>query len=270
MGFETIKLDKGEHLATITLNRPEKRNAINRKMMEELSESLKDVSEDDGIRAVVLTGAGKAFCAGADFDIMPGGGDVEKLGGQSVETLRNSFIFRSAKKIILPLHEMEKPTIAMINGPCLGAGFDLALACDLRTASDKARFMCGFVKLGLFPGFGATWLYPRTMGLAKGFELLITGDIVEAGEAKEIGIINKLSTEEKLGADTLTLARKIADGPPIAIKLMKSQVYKDLRTDLSTALDDAAICESITLVSKDHIEGVTAFKEKRPPHFEGN
>ena len=99
MGFETIKLDKGEHLATITLNRPEKRNAINRKMMEELSESLKDVSEDDGIRAVVLTGAGKAFCAGADFDIMPGGGDVEKLGGQSVETLRNSFIFRSAKKI---------------------------------------------------------------------------------------------------------------------------------------------------------------------------
>lgn len=270
MDFETIRLDKREHLATIILYRPEKRNAVNRKMLQELSESLRDVSEDDDIRVLVLTGAGKAFCAGADFDIMPGGGDVEKLGGQSVETLRNSFIFRSAKKIILPLHKMEKPTIAMINGPCMGAGLDLALACDLRTASDKARFMCGFVKLGLFPGFGATWFYPRTMGLAKGFELLVTGDIVEAEEAKEIGIINKLSTEENLEEDTLSLARKIADGPPIAIKLMKSQVYKGLRTDLSTALDDAAICESITLASKDHVEGVAAFKEKRLPRFEGD
>ena len=165
---------------------------------------------------------------------------------------------------------MEKPTIAMINGVCLGAGFDLALACDLRIASEKARFMCGFVKIGLFPGFGAAWLYPRTMGLAKAFELLFTGDTLEAKEAKEIGLLNKLTTPEELESVTMTLAKKITDGPPIALRLMKSQVYKGLGTDLVTALDEAAICESITLASMDHKEGITAFREKRTPSFEGN
>ncbi|RLB25879.1 MAG: enoyl-CoA hydratase, partial [Deltaproteobacteria bacterium] len=188
MDFETIKVTKEKPLATLTLNRPDKRNALNRRMMQELVEALSDISEDDGIRVLILTGAGKAFCAGADVDIMPGGGDVKELGEQSVENLRRSFIFKSARKIILSLHQMEKPTIAMINGVCVGAGFDLALACDLRTASENAKFMCGFVKIGLFPGFGAAWLYPRAMGLGKALELLFTGDMLEAREAKEIGM----------------------------------------------------------------------------------
>jgi len=270
MDFETIKITKEKPLATLTLNRPDKRNALNRRMMQELVEALSDISEDDGIRVLILTGAGKAFCAGADVDIMPGGGDVKELGEQSVENLRRSFIFKSARKIMLSLHQMEKPTIAMINGVCVGAGFDLALACDLRTASEKAKFMCGFVKIGLFPGFGAAWLYPRAMGLGKALELLFTGDMLEAREAKEIGMVNKLATAEELENVTMSLARKIADGPPIAIRLMKSQVYKGLRTDLATALDEAAFCESITLASKDHLEGITAFREKRKPAFEGN
>ncbi|MBW1716964.1 MAG: enoyl-CoA hydratase, partial [Deltaproteobacteria bacterium] len=122
----------------------------------------------------------------------------------------------------------------------------------------------------LFPGFGAAWLYPRTMGLGKALELLFTGDVLEAKEAKEIGIVNKLSTTEELESATLTLAKKITDGPPIAIRLMKSQVYKGLGTDLATALDEAATCESITLASMDHKEGITAFREKRSPSFEGN
>ncbi|OPX33225.1 MAG: hypothetical protein B1H11_12960, partial [Desulfobacteraceae bacterium 4484_190.1] len=207
---------------------------------------------------------------GADVDIMPGGGDVKELGEQSIETLRRSFVFKSAKKIVLLLHQMEKPTIAMINGVCVGAGFDLALACDIRTASDNAKFMCGFVKIGLFPGFGAAWLYPRTMGVGKALELLFTGDVLEAKEAKEIGMVNKLSTAEELENVTMTLARKLADGPPIAIRLMKSQVYKGLGSDLATALDEAAFCESITLASKDHLEGITAFREKRLPSFKGD
>jgi len=269
MKFETIKLVKEGHLATLTLNRPDSRNALNRRMMEELAEVLPDIAGDDEIRALIITGAGKAFCAGADIDIMSGGGDVE-FGEQDVETLRRSFAFRAAKKIILGLHQMEKPTIAMINGVCVGAGLDLALACDLKIASDRAKFMCGFVKIGLFPGFGATWLYPRAMGLAKGLEMLFTGDILSAKEAGEIGMVNKLAPSEELESATLAMARKIAGGPPVAIRLMKSQVYKVLTTDLNTALDEAAVCESITLASKDHVEGITALREKREPSFKGN
>ena len=270
MKFEAIKLVKENHMATVTLNRPERRNALNRQMLKELVEAIEDISGDDEIRVMILTGAGTAFCAGADVDIMSGGDDEEEFGTQKVETLRRSFAFRAAKKIILGLHQMEKPTIAMINGVCVGAGLDLALACDLKIASDKAKFMCGFVKIGLFPGFGATWLYPRAMGLAKGLEMLFTGDMLTAKEAKETGMVNKLSFPEELESATLVMAGKIAGGPPIAIRLMKSQAYKGLATDLSTALDEAAVCESITLASTDHIEGITAFREKRPPSFKGN
>lgn len=270
MKFEAIKLVKENQMATLTLNRPDRRNALNRQMMKELAEAIGNVSEDDEIRVMILTGAGKAFCAGADIDIMSGGGEEEEFGEQDVETLRRSFAFRVAKKIILGLHQMEKPTIAMINGACVGAGLDLALACDLKIASDKAKFMCGFVKIGLFPGFGATWLYPRAMGLAKGLEMLFTGDTLTATEAREIGMVNKLSPPEELESTTLAMAKKIAAGPPIAIRLMKSQVYKALGTGLDTALDEAAFCESVTLASKDHIEGITALREKRAPSFKGN
>ena len=269
MEFETIKLVKKDNLATLTLNRPERSNAINRKMMEELVAAFDDVGQDDYMRALILTGAGKAFCAGADLDIMPGGGDTMDFAAMGVEVLRRSFLFKTAKKMILGLQQMEKPTIAMLNGATVGAGFDLALACDLRIASEKSRFMCGFVKLGIFPGFGAAWLYPRAMGIAKALEMLFTGDMLSAKEAKEIGMINKLSSPEELEADTLALAQKIVNGPPIAIRLMKAQVYKGLQTDLNTALDDAAVCESITLTSKDHLEGIASFREKRTPVFKG-
>ncbi|MBL0716306.1 MAG: enoyl-CoA hydratase/isomerase family protein, partial [Desulfosarcina sp.] len=267
--FETIVLAKEGHLATLTLNRPDKSNAINRKMMEELVEAIENVAKDDEVRALVLTGAGKHFCAGADFDIMPGGGDAAKLKELGVEALRRSFLFKAAKKIILGLQQMEKPTIAMINGACVGAGFDLALACDLKIASENAKFMCGFVKLGLFPGFGAAWLYPRAMGLSKALEMLFTGDMLTAVEANEIGMINTISSPEALNEVTVAIAQKIVNGPPVAIRLMKMQVYNGLLTDLNTALDEAAVCESITLASNDHREGVAAFREKRAPLFEG-
>ena len=267
MSYNTIIISKKDHLATVTLNRPDKMNALNMEMMKELIDAFSDISEDNEIRALLLTGAGKAFCAGADVDIMPGGGNVSELGELGPEALRRSFLFKAVKKLILGLQQMDKPTIAMVNGVCVGAGFDLALACDLRTASENAKFMCGFVKIGLFPGFGAAWLYPRAMGLTKALELLYTGDVLKAGEAKELGMLNRLTTSEELETVTLAMVKKIAGGPPIPIRLMKSQTYKGLGTDLETALDEAAMCETITLVSKDHLEGITAFREKRAPSF---
>jgi enoyl-CoA hydratase/carnithine racemase len=269
MKFETIILEKKDHLATLTLNRPNSRNAINRKMMEELVTAVEDVAEDDFIRALLITGAGKAFCAGADLDIMPGGKGAEDLAAMGVEALRRSFLFKAVRKIMLGIQTMQKPTVAMINGPCVGAGFDLALSCDLRTAGDDAVFMCGFVKLGLFPGFGAAWLYPKALGLAKAMEMLYTGDALSAAEAKEIGMLNHVASRESLEAVTMAMVTKIVNGPPIAMRLMKAQVYKGLTSDFAAMLDDAAVCESITLVSKDHVEGLTAFREKRSAAFKG-
>lgn len=268
MPFETILLSKEDHIASLILNRPEKKNAINRKMMTELIEAIEDIGRDDDVRVLVIKGADKAFCSGADIDIMTGGSNQE-IGGQSVEEIRRSFIFRAAKRLILGLHKMEKPTIAMVNGVCVGAGFDLALACDIRTGSEYSKFMCGFVKIGLFPGFGATWLYPKIMGVGKAQELLYTGDVAAGAEAEKIGIITHLYPDAELESSTMAMAKKIAAGPPIALRLMKGQVYKGLGTDLETALDDAAFCESVTLASKDYIEGVKAIREKRPPVFQG-
>ncbi len=270
MGFETIKLEKKDRLATLTFNRPDKSNALNRAMMGELAIAIEDVAEDDEIRALLLTGAGKAFCAGADLDIMPGGGSTSELGELGVEVLRRSFLFKTAKRIVYGIHRMEKPTIAMINGACVGAGFDIALACDIRTVSEKAKFMCGFVKLGIFPGFGAAWLYPRTMGMGKALEMLYTGDMLTAQEAGEIGMVNKIAPPEELEQVTMNMVQKILNGPPIALRLMKAQVYKGLGTDLGTALDEAALCESITLASNDFVEGIVSFREKRSVDFKGN
>ncbi len=269
MAFETILLEKSGHVAKLVLNRPEKRNALNRKMMEELVSAVEEVARDDDLRVLVLTGSGKAFCAGADIDLM---GDLQfsgSLKAASVEELRRSFIFRNAKRLILGLQTMEKPTLAMINGACVGAGFDLALACDLRTGCEYSRFMCGFVKIGLFPGFGATWLYPRAMGLGKALEMLFTGDEMGAAEAERIGVLNKVYPAASLEEETMKLAQKIAAGPPVAIRLMKSSVYRGLQTGLEAVLDDAAVYESITLLSQDHQEGVVAMLEKRTPGFKG-
>jgi enoyl-CoA hydratase/carnithine racemase len=270
MDFKTILLARNDHLATLTLNRPEKRNALNRTMMSELGQAIEAVAGDDDVRALLITGAGKSFCGGADLDIMPGGGSGVNFAELGVEKLRRSYLFRASRKIILGLQQMEKPTIAMINGACVGAGFDLALACDLRTAADGAQFMCGFVKLGLFPGFGATWFYPRAMGVAKALEMLFTGDLMTAGQAERIGMVNRVAPLEDLERITLEMAGKIVNGPPVAIRLMKSHVYKGLTQGLATALDEAAVCESITLASADHVEGISAFREKRPPRFDGS
>ncbi len=263
MSFETILLEKKEEIGILTLNRPDRLNALNEKMYAELVQAIQEADQDDEVRVLILTGAGKAFCAGADVGRM----SAEERKARGSEEIRRGF--RNIQAIILGLHRMEKPTIAMVNGAAVGGGFDLACACDLRTGSENARFMSAFVRIGLFPGFGGTWLYPRIIGIPKAAEMLFTGDFMEAKDAERFGLLNRLVPAADLEKETMSLARRIANGPPIAIRLSKMQLYKGLEMDLETALKMAAACETITLTSEDHQEGVAAFREKRPPKYRG-
>lgn len=271
MAYEHLLVKVDGRVATLTLNRPERMNALNPTLENELGEALEAVGRDDSIGVVVLTGAGRAFCSGADVQAMSGGKDTASgaagYGNASAEEIRRGF--SRAQRMILGIQRLEKPVIGMINGAAVGAGFDMSCACDMRVGSTNARFMAAYIRVGLFPGFGGTWLYARALGLPKAAELLFTGDFLEAEEAHRLGFLNKLVPPEKLEEATMEVARKIANGPPIAMRLAKLQLYKGLEMDLETAMQVAAAFETITLTSEDHKEGAAAFREKRPAKFKG-
>jgi len=268
MNYQTVLMEKKDNIALLTLNRPEKLNAISPEMTLEIVNVLDEIDEDPEVRVLVITGAGRGFCAGADVRGMAGGTQKGSGTAGGAEEIRQGLL-HSSLKIIPRIQKLQKPTIAMVNGAAVGAGCDLAFSCDLRTGTENTRFMNAFVRIGLFPGWGGTWLYPRVMGLGKALEYLYTGDFIEAEDAEKLGILNRLVSSDTLKEETMKLAQKIAAGPPIAIKLTKLQVYKGLNMDLETALQVAAASETITLTSEDHKKGVAAFKEKRRPEFEG-
>ncbi len=264
MDFETVILKKEGHIATITMNRPEMMNALNTQMLQEMVAAIDEIACNDDVRVVVLTGAGRVFCSGADISE---GGKASGLSGTPVEmhhNLRNSY-----QKVALRLQRLDKPTIAMVNGAAVGAGCDFAFACDMRVGSEKARFRNGFVRVGLIPGGGGTWLYTRLMGLGRGLEFLFTGDFLEAEEAEHIGVLNKIVPAEDLERETMELAQKIANNPPLAVQMSKMMAYKALDSDLEAALEQAAACQALALSSEDHREGVNAFIEKREAQFKG-
>ena len=268
--YEHILLEKDadNYIARLTLNRPEKRNALNDQTMDELGDALEDVESDDSVRVLIITGAGRSFCAGGDLEALPGGSEPGAWASQNVDDIRRSF--QRVQRFMLCLQRMEKPVIAMINGSAVGAGFDIACACDIRIGTPQARFMVAYVRIGLFPGFGGTWLYPRMLGsIGKAAEMLFTGDFLEAEEAYRLGFLNKLVPEEDLESATSETAKKIAAGPPIAIRLSKLMLYKGLEFDLDTAMRMAAAAETITLTSKDHLEGTSAIRESRKPVYRG-
>ena len=251
-------------VARITLNRPERLNALNDQMQAEIADAVARADADAGARVVIVTGSGRAFCAGGDLDQLGGsdnGGGSGWSSGNADEIRRS---FRLAQEMILGVQRCEKPVIAMVNGVAAGAGLDLACACDIRIGTPSSRFISSYVRIGLFPGFGGTWLYPRTLGsLGRAAEMLFTGDFLEADEAYRLGFLNRLVDEDGLEAATMTLAQRIAAGPPMAIRLSKMMLYQGLEFDLETAMKMAAAAETITLTSQDHIEGVAAFREKR-------
>ncbi len=260
--------DPATSIARLTLNRPDRLNAINDQMQVEIADAVAQADADPDVRVLIITGAGRAFCAGGDMNQLGGSANGNGSGWTSgnADQVRRSF--RLAQDMILGVQRCEKPVIAMVNGVATGAGLDLACACDIRIGTPRSRFMSAYVRIGLFPGFGGTWLYPRTMGsLGRAAEMLFTGEFLEAEEAYRLGFLNRLVDEDELEATTLAMAERIAAGPPIAIRLSKMMLYQGLEFDLETAMKMAAAGETITLTSQDHVEGVAAFREKRTAEY---
>ncbi|MGE0541569.1 MAG: enoyl-CoA hydratase/isomerase family protein [Dehalococcoidia bacterium] len=266
MAYETVQLHIEDRIARITLNRPERLNALSAQLTQELGDAVEEVAATtEDVRCLILTGAGRAFCAGGDTGGMAGGNQQREA--RSAEGIRRSF--RGAQRAVLGLHRLEIPTIAMVNGDAVGAGFDLACVCDLRTMASTARFMVAYRRIGLIPGWGGAWLYPRRLGLSKAAELMFTGDFLSAAEAQQYGFISAVAPVDELEAMTMELANKIASGPPISLRLMKQLLYKGMQMDLETAMQMAATGSSITLSSEDHREGVAAMREKRAAAYVG-
>lgn len=260
MNFTTILMEKQEGVAKIILNRPKALNAVDRTMLLELQTALEDIEKDDAIRAVILTGAGRAFCAGADLVFMK-----TLLGdpGQLAQYLR---LFHQTVNMI---ENLSKPVIGAVNGLALAGGLELVQVCDIVIASEQAQLGDQHANFGLVAGGGGTQRLPRLVGIRKAKELLLTGDWLSPAEAKEIGLINKVVPADKLEEAAMELAKKLADKSPLASKTIKYLVNRGMQTDLSTALELEIGAVLQHFHSEDLAEGIKAFEEKRKPVFKG-
>ena len=262
MGYEHVLIDKKDHIATITLNRPERYNAFGGVMRQEIVEVMNDAAGDHDIRCVVITGAGKAFCTGGDINEFSSG-DTQAL-AKVASSERHAM-----SQAVLAINTMEKPVIASINGVAAGGGCNLAFACEIRIASDKARFIQVFTRRGIHPDWGGIYFLPRLVGYSKAAELIFTGDPVDAQTAFEIGLVNKVVPHEDLERATHDLASRIARNAPIPIAFAKRGLQNFYKWDLPQALDYEAYVLEVTMKSEDIVEGFTAFLEKRDPVFKG-
>ncbi len=256
---DTLLLAQEEGVMTITLNRPEVLNAVNDLMLRELHEALRLAARDAAIRCVVLTGAGRGFCSGQDLRDRSGAATFSFS-----ESLRSRY-----NPVILQIRTMERPVIAAVNGVAAGAGCSLALAADLRIASDRASFIEVFARIGLVPDSGSTYFLPRLVGLGKALELAYTADPVDAQEALRLGLVNRMVPHDDLPAQTALLAKRLASGPTRGYGLTKRAINHALHVPLEQALDYEAVLQEIAGRTADHREGVAAFLEKRQANFIG-
>jgi 2-(1,2-epoxy-1,2-dihydrophenyl)acetyl-CoA isomerase len=263
MGYETILVEKKDQITRITLNRPAALNSFNDKMGEEFYASLKEAEKDDDTRCLVITGAGRAFSAGEDVS-----GLKERTGGDSHPSL-GDHLRKKYHPMILRIRSIEKPVIARINGIAAGSGASIALACDIRIASEEAGLKQAFIGVGLVPDSGSSYFLTRTIGLGRALELIMTGRTVGAQEAENLGLVNRAVPAAELDKVVNDVAEKLAKGPTKALGLSKRVVNQVSRLELPEALEYEAQNQDIAGKTQDHIEAVRAFLEKRQPKFSG-
>lgn len=267
MDYSEIIFNVDDGVATITLNRPERMNAFSNTMLSEWTEAIERCQGDDAVKAVVVTGAGRGFCAGGDMkDASEGRGIV---GSEGSFAARRHSLRNSVHRVPRALLQLDKPYIAAVNGAAVGAGMDMASMCDIRFAAEGAKFGMSYVKVGLIPGDGGCYFLPRIVGMAKALELIWTGDIFEAQAALEMGYVSRVVPGEQLLEETSSFARRLAAGPAIAVQLAKRLAYRSSETDLDGALDLAQSAMIVAQNTEDAREGPRAFVEKRAPTFQG-
>jgi 2-(1,2-epoxy-1,2-dihydrophenyl)acetyl-CoA isomerase len=259
--YETILFEKEDSVGNIALNRPEKLNAFDSSMHDELYAALGEAAEDEELRCIVLRGEGRGFSAGADLaQVMREADGDPDLG----EYLRTTY-----SRLVKRMVGTEKPIIAVLHGPVYGAGVGLALACDMRIAAENTKFSVAFIKIGLMPDAGVTFLLPRVVGLGRAMEMSMLGDAVDAEEAYRIGLVNTVVADDALSEEAQNLAERLAAMPTSALGMMKRSLYASFEKDLETALEAEAEGQTFCGYTQDHKEGVSAFFEKREARFSG-
>ncbi|HEU4371498.1 MAG TPA: enoyl-CoA hydratase-related protein [Methylomirabilota bacterium] len=263
MTYECLLHEVKDGIATLTLNRPDRLNALGGTLRDDLHDAITRSAADPEVRVMVITGAGKGFCAGGDVKAM----NEAKEGKRERPLLEK--IAPGRDRTLLAMRDAPQPIIAAVNGAAAGAGMNLALGCDIRIASTAAKFSQAFVKRGLHPDWGGTYFLPRVVGMAKAAELIFTGGVIDAAEALRLGIVSQVVAPEELMPAVHALARAIAAGPPVAIRLAKHSLYANAERDLRSALEGETAAQNICFETEDAREGIRAFIEKRPPVFRG-
>jgi len=259
--------DKAHHVATITLNRPERLNAISFEMLETLTQRLTEAGADDDVRVIIITGAGRGFCSGLDLKDAAEGKGIGGAGTLSPGGGAQHFGTRNLPTTVL--NQLDTPVIAVINGPAAGYGLDMALGCDIRLMADHTKLIPGFAKRGIIPESGGTWYLPRLVGWAKACEIGFLGDDLPAARALELGLVNKIVPADQLAAEAHTWAAKIAGNAPLAIRAMKRLYRHGLGEDFESHSHHVLMQLLLLFRSNDFQEGIMSFMQKRPPEFSG-
>jgi len=249
------------NIAILTINRPEAKNAFSPEMLTLWRQFIEEAKADDNVRVMIVTGKGDTFCSG---------GDIREMAEGRIRSWdMKKFLWEGAHRIIFALEDLDKPIIAAINGAAMGAGLDMAIMCDLRVCSDRAKLSESYILMGLAPGDGGAYFLPRLIGIGKALELLLTGDVLSPQEALGIGLVNRVVPHDRLMEETMILVEKIASKPPLAIRMMKRAVYQAQTSTLRSHLDYISSQLALLSETEDHQEAARSFLEKRKPVFVG-